>query len=96
MAQESEKGRASVHSPLPLVGLLRRQPEVQVLRVGRAGRRCCSRVPLYRQLRQATPTSAKRAGLGSGPAPLASRLAIKAPPCPGPGHALTQPAPNLS
>lgn len=37
MAQESEKGHAAVHSPLPLVCLLRRQPEVQVLRVGRGG-----------------------------------------------------------
>lgn len=36
VVQESEEGRAAAHSPLPLVGLLRHQPHVQVLQ-GRAG-----------------------------------------------------------
>lgn len=38
VAQEFEEGHAAVDSPLPLMCLLRRQPDVQVLQVVGAGR----------------------------------------------------------
>lgn len=38
VAQEFEEGHAAVDSPLPLMCLLRRQPDVQVLQVMGAGR----------------------------------------------------------
>ena len=38
VAQEFEEGHAAVDSPLPLVGLLRLQPDVQVLQVVGEGR----------------------------------------------------------
>lgn len=92
VAQESEEGHAAVHRPLPLVCLLRRQPDVHVLRVGRGGERV---------LQPHTPAPASSAGatpLGSGPAPLTGPLRPALDPGhthPGRGHAQYSHAPPL-
>ena len=49
VAQEFEEGHAAVDSPLPLVGLLRLQPDIQVLQVVGAGRGAAAWDPRSRQ-----------------------------------------------
>lgn len=94
VVQESEEGRAAAHSPLPLVGLLRHQPHVQVLQ-GRAGG-IAERTWLRPRPGPRPPspdhTLSGPAHLGAGPAP--STPLLPGPAFLGPAHSLCQSCPR--
>lgn len=79
VAQEFEEGHAAVDSPLPLVGLLRLQPDVQVLQVVGEGRGAAAGTPApYRPRPQPGPHP-KPHPLKARPHPQLRSLPIPAP-----------------